>query len=173
MTKYILCFILGMVVSLIIVCIIFACFTKQRGNNKTTYMTDTIHIDTIYIERDVQPVSFVGIGRLEPTRLSIPIKIDTTGEIIIDNNTLDKYILSDYLLPDFIVSYDTIVNKDTFSLKYEFPRNLFTFDFEPHRDSIIFQQITIETKTTKTNWLTTLAISTGTGIIGYLIGNRR
>ncbi|MCL2039121.1 MAG: hypothetical protein FWG85_01670 [Bacteroidetes bacterium] len=83
---------------------------------------------------------------------------------------MDKYIL-----PEFVVSFDTIINRDTFNLRYDFPSNLFSFDFLPHRDSIMFQQITIEhTKIqNKQNWLTTFLISTGAGIAGYIIGKKK
>ena len=173
MIKYSLCFISG-----ICICLIFFLFlsgyNKIRTPTSSTINVDTLHIDTIYIERDVQSVSFIGIGKLDTTISQIQIKIDTTGMIkivdSIDNSEFDKYIL-----PEFIVYFDTIINKDTFSLCYKFPLNLFDFNFAPHSDSIMFQQVTIEHKVieTKSNWLTTLAISTGVGILGYLVGSNR
>ena len=180
MTKYILCFICG-----IAVCLIFIYFPTGCNKIRTPTITstktlsiDTIRVDTIYIERDVQSVSFTGVGKLDTNNTNImnsklPIKIDSTGIIVLDNiynTTLDKYIL-----PEFIVYFDTIVNRDTFNLRYEFPLNLFRFDFMPHKDSIMFQQVTIEHKVAeqKTNWLTTLAIATGTGVLGYFIGSSR
>jgi hypothetical protein len=175
MIKYILCFVCG-----IVICFLFFIFQGNCNKIKTltsassTISIDTIHIDTIYIERDIQAVSFIGAGKLDATNSKIPIKSNITNNIIIidsiDISNIDA--LDKYILPEFIVSLDTIVNRDTFSLRYEFPNNLFGFDFAPHKDSIMFRQIIIEHKITetKTNWFTTLSISTGAGIIGFLIG---
>ena len=190
MIKYILSFLCG-----VIICFIFVCF---MGNKVTTnsitksISVDTVHIDTIYIERDIIPVSFLGVGTLDATTSPIPIKTDTSGKIYVssagtcsliksnDISTEDSFLLlcSDissldkYILPDFIVSFDTVVNRDTFHLRYEFPSNLFSFDFLPHKDSVMFQQLTIShtITNTKTNWFSTILISTRVGVIGYFVG---
>ena len=92
-----------------------------------------------------------------------------------DNDNINYTAIDKYILPEFIVNFDTIVNRDTFSLRYEFPRNLFHFDFGPHKDSLMFQQLTIEHKITetKTNWWTTFIIATGSCVAGYLLGSNR
>ena len=180
--RYIIGFILGLAICFI--------FIRVDKNEKTiSEYTKTI-IDTIFIERDIQPVSFSVIGKLNATNSPIPIKTDTTGKIEIDNEEMLKQIqhtchtelgsvsydaIDKYILPEFIVSFDTIINRDTFNLRYEFPQNLFHFDFEPHKDSIMFQQITTEHRTTKTktNYLKTFIIATGSCVAGYLIGSSR
>lgn len=192
MSKYIICFVCG-----VLVCLIFICFIYNKVT--TNPITTSIIVDTIYIERNIAPVSFTAVGNLNATNSPIPIKTDDTGKIIIVDSSIHKSITCDksitcestaddyllltnaissldkYILPEFIVRFDTVISRDTFNLCYEFPRNLFSFDFLPHKDSIMFQQITIEhTKIhTKTNWLTTLLISTSTGIVGYLIGQKK
>ena len=166
MIKYVLCFVCG-----VAVCLVFVCFMCNKV--ATGPVITSVSIDTIYIERDILPVSFVAVGKLDASKSPIEIRPDTTGKIIVIDTAISS--LDKYILPEFVVSFDTVVNRDTFNLRYEFPVNLFSFDFLPHRDSLMFQQITIEhTKIqTKTNWVTTLLISTGTGVVGYFIGKGR
>jgi len=131
MIKYILCFISG-----VVVCLIFMYYTTLSPHKMET---TSITIDTIYIERDVHPVTFTATGKLDTSKSSPLIKTDTTGKIVLVDNIISdtthmEFVsvssgIDKYILPEFIVYFDTVIYKDTFGLQYEFPNNLFHFNF--------------------------------------------
>ena len=102
------------------------------------------------------------IIKLQPAKPVILTKIKT--KIIVQSDTVIQF-------HPFISKLDTVVNSDTISTKFEFPQNLFSFDFKKKPDSISIQKMVVYQPVEKKRqwWETPAMILTG-AVIGFVAG---
>ena len=102
------------------------------------------------------------IIKMQPAKPVILTKVKT--EIIIQSDTVIQF-------HPFISKLDTIVNSDTISTKFEYPQNLFSFEFRKKPDSISIQKMLVYQPVEKKRqwWETPALILTG-AVIGFVAG---
>lgn len=140
-TKILLIFSLGLIIGF--VTHIFFSNNKDKYNQ----IENKIIVDTIYKEVPSKPI--------------IINKVKMKSEKIRDTIIL---------VEPFLASFDTILNRDTLKVAYEFPENFLSLEFYRKPDSIIYQTITIykDKELTKKWWEKPVYIISGI-VSGFII----
>jgi hypothetical protein len=112
-----------------------------------------VQIDTIYIERNIEPIHIYAKGKFKYFKLQYPVdtcfyygvgEIDSNIKSINFDDTSFVVLPQNMIIPEFVSQLDTILKGDTIKIQYEFPKNFFAFSLEPQKDSIMFKQIIIK-----------------------------
>lgn len=151
------CFAVGLFIGIICSSVYF-CSNYDKGLNE--------QIDTVIITKPAEPI-YIDTGKAKIVyRTKYIKKIDT---IIVHNYGNGQDTI--YTSPSFVARLDTIVNQDTFKIKYFYPENYFNFrlnrKFDTLRAITIFKDKVIFEN--KRSWWEYLATFAGGIVLGYLI----
>ena len=102
------------------------------------------------------------VYKIQPAEPVILTKVKT--KIITQSDTIIQF-------HPFISKLDTVVNSDTISTKFEYPQNLFSFEFRKKPDSISIQKMIVYQPVERNRqwWETPALILTG-AVVGFVAG---
>lgn len=100
-----------------------------------------------------------------------PIHIVAKARVVRDTITEKDTV---YQVRPFVASLDTIVGRDTASIRYTFPRNEFSLLLKQAPDSVRYETRTISMTTHERRpWWIDALTHVGAGTLGYVIGSIR
>lgn len=178
MKNYMIGFIIGVAFTLLVLLIMWLVKhnTSDYVSSKRVEIGSVaeVQIDTIYIERNIEPIHITGKGKITKTKPSNIAKadtLDTTQYACFKTNFAKNLFAQTETFTEvstFTSQLDTIFRNDTISIRYDFPQNYFMLSLRPKPDSILFKQIVVR-QTPEKWWIKPIVAISGCAL-GVLIG---